>query len=240
MRTSSDAIWRDIREAASSNARDQQVVLQTGPGDTGEGDPLPRVSRSRRSKLARQDQRSASERRRALGEVPWHEERLLALLILVDQHARGDGRKLASIHRLYLRHTRSINNWDLVDVSAAQIVGSPLARGAKRGSARSRLLWDRRIAMIATYHYIRKGEFSDALAIAELLPGRRARLDSQSGRVDVEGNRKTRSSNRRTILRKHAHRMPRTMLPYAIEHFPESLPTQVLARRSGLKPEPNL
>lgn len=111
----------------------------------------------------------------------WHEERLLALLILTRQYPQADPQTRRRIYRLYLGHTRYINNWDLVDSSAEHIVGAHLYEGSRaslRRLARSRSLWERRIAMLATFYYIKKGEFEDALAVAELLPGGSARPDS--------------------------------------------------------------
>jgi 3-methyladenine DNA glycosylase AlkD len=157
---------------------------------------------------------------------PWHEERLLALLILVDQYARADEPARDAIHRAYLRNTTSINNWDLVDSSAAQIVGAHLEtrdRRLLRRLARSKSVWERRIAMIATYHYIRQGDFTDALAIAALL--RRDGHDlihKAAGWMLREIGKRDRRVEER-FLRKHAGTMPRTMLRYAIEKFPERL-----------------
>jgi 3-methyladenine DNA glycosylase AlkD len=160
----------------------------------------------------------------ALLRSPWHEARLLALVILVRQYERGDERQRAAIHRLYLRNRRFVNSWDLVDASAAQIVGAHLAsdRRLLRKLAASRSLWDRRIAMVATYHYIRQGEFDDAFAIARLLRDDRHDLVHKAvGWMLREiGKRDARAEMR--YLDKHAARMPRTMLRYAIERLPKA------------------
>jgi 3-methyladenine DNA glycosylase AlkD len=164
---------------------------------------------------------------------PWHEERLLALLILVRQFAAGDQRTRAAIYRLYLRHTRWINNWDLVDVSAAQIVGAHLesgSRGQLRRLARSSLVWERRIAMIATYRYIRNNDFRDALAIADLLvdDGHDLVQKAVGWMLREVAKRDRRAAER--FLRRHARTMPRTALRYAIERFPEPLRRRYLNR----------
>ncbi len=145
------------------------------------------------------------------------------MLILVRQYERGDDRDHAAIHRLYLRNRRFVNNWDLVDTSAAQIVGAHLtgSRRLLRDLAASPSLWDRRIAMVATYHYIRQREFADAFAIARLLLDDRHDLIHKAvgwmlreiGKRDMRAEMK--------FLDKHATRMPRTMLRYAIERFPK-------------------
>jgi 3-methyladenine DNA glycosylase AlkD len=164
---------------------------------------------------------------------PWHEERLLALLILVGQHVRGDDRTRQAIHQLYLRNTRSINNWDLVDSSAAQIVGAHLEtrdRRVLRRLARSKSVWERRIAMIATFHYIRQGDFADALAIAALLRHDEHDLIHKAvGWMLREIGKRNRAAEER-FLRTHARGMPRTMLRYAIERFPPTLRRTYMAR----------
>jgi 3-methyladenine DNA glycosylase AlkD len=163
---------------------------------------------------------------------PWHEERLLALFILVRQYARADMRTRQRVHELYLRNTKSINNWDLVDSSAAQIVGAHLQTGDRRvlrRLARSKSVWERWIAMIATHHYIREGDFKDALAIAALL--RRDEHDlihKAVGWMLREIGKRDRNAEER-FLRKHSRGMPRTMLRYAIEKFPQPLRRKYLS-----------
>ena len=155
---------------------------------------------------------------------------------MVGQYVRGNERTRHTIHQLYLRNTRSINNWDLVDSSAAQIVGAHLETGDRRvlrRLARSKSVWRRRIAMIATYHYIRQRDFKDALAIAALL--RRDEHDlihKAVGWMLREIGKRDRAAEER-FLRLHARRMPRTMLRYAIEKFPEPLRRKYMARRTS-------
>ena len=99
----------------------------------------------------------------------WHEERLVALLLLVEGYDRGDESRRTRIHRAYLANTRQINNWDLVDASAEYIVGSHLdARDIAllERLARSENLWERRIAIVSTFHFIKRNEFRPTLKIA--------------------------------------------------------------------------
>lgn len=164
---------------------------------------------------------------------PWHEERLLALLILVGQYVSADARMRQTIHQLYLRNTKSINNWDLVDTSAPQIVGAHLEmrdRRVLRRLARSTSLWERRIAMIATYHFIKQGDFRDALAVAELLLNDDHDLIHKAAgwMLREVGKRDRRAAER--FLRKHSRAMPRTMLRYAIEKFPQPLRRKYMQR----------
>jgi 3-methyladenine DNA glycosylase AlkD len=229
-------VRKSLRKVASpERAKINEWFFKTGPGEYGEGDRFLGVTVPALRKVAREYQDLPPKDIITILKSPWHEERLFALLMLVHQHARGDDHTRRFIHRIYLSNTRSINNWDLVDLSAAQIVGSHLERanrGVLKRLARSRSLWERRIAMIATYHYIKQGDFKDALAIAGLL------LDDTHDLIHKAVGwmlREVGKRNRRVeevFLRKHAHRMPRTMLRYAIEHFPEPLRQRYLARRT--------
>ena len=102
----------------------------------------------------------------------WHEERLLALLILTRQYAKADANVRDDIYECYMVNRARINNWDLVDCSAPQIVGAHLQSGGRRfvrELAKSSSLWDRRIAVLATFWFIKAGDFRDALAIARML-----------------------------------------------------------------------
>ena len=226
----------EIRKVASrERAKINGWFFKTGPGDYGEGDKFLGVAVPQLRALARQyDDLPLTDVARLL-ESAWHEERMLALLLLVRQYARADVRMRAVIHRLYLDHTAWINNWDLVDSSAAQIVGAHLEgreRRRLRRLAESRSLWERRIAMIATYHYIKAGEFDDALAIARLLLGDSHDLIHKAAGWMLREIGKRDQGVAETFLDQHAARMPRTMLRYAIERFPERLRRKYLAIRS--------
>ena len=228
------SVRRDIRKVARpARAESNTWFFKTGPGEYGEGDRFLGVTLPQLRALAREYRDMPLKCIVSLLRSPWHEERLLALFILVGQYARADARTRQTIHQLYLRNTRSINNWDLVDSSAAQIVGAHLKtrdRRVLRRLARSTSVWERRIAMIATYHYIRQGDFTDALAIAGLL--RRDEHDlihKAVGWMLREIGKRDRGAEER-FLRRHARTMPRTMLRYAIERFPERLRRTYMAR----------
>jgi 3-methyladenine DNA glycosylase AlkD len=229
---------RRVREALHALASPNRAAInkwffKTGPGEYGEGDRFLGVTVPALRKLTREYEDLPQSDVIALLTSPWHEERLLALLLLVRQYERADHRARGAIHRLYLRHTRSINSWDLVDCSAALIVGAHLegsSRRALQSLARSSSLWERRIAMIATYHYIKGGEFTDALAIAELLVDDEHDLIQKAvGWMLREIGKRNRGVEEQ-FLRKHAHRMPRTMLRYAIERFPKPLRLRYMRR----------
>ena len=228
------SVRRDIRKLARpERAEINKWFFKTGPGEYGAGDRFLGVTLPQLRALAREYRDMPLTHAVRLLQSPWHEERLLALLIMVAQYARGDARAREAIHQAYLRNTKSINNWDLVDSSAGQIVGAHLEtrnRRLLRRLARSKSLWERRIAMIATYSYIRKGDFTDAFAIAALL--RRDEHDlihKAVGWMLREIGKRDRAAEER-FLRKYSRTMPRTMLRYAIEKFPQPLRRKYMAR----------
>lgn len=228
------SVRRDIRKVASPDrAATHKWFFKTGPGEYGAGDRFLGATVPQLRTIARQYRDMPLKYVVTLLHSPWHEERLLALFILVGQYVRADARVRQTIHELYLRNTKSINNWDLVDASAAQIVGAHLEtrdRRVLRRLARSTSLWERRIAMIATYHFIKQGDFRDALAVAELLlKDDHDLIHKAAGWMLREvGKRDRRAAER--FLRKYSRAMPRTMLRYAIEKFPQPLRRKYMRR----------
>lgn len=199
--------------------------FKTGPGEYGEGDCFLGITVPALRELARaHDEVPLPEVARLL-RSPWHEARLLALLMLVRRFARGDARVRARVHSLYLRQTRYINNWDLVDLSAPAIVGGfeeCRDRMRLRALARSPSVWERRIAMLATQYAIRQRRFGPALDIATRLVGDPHDLIHKAvGWMLREIATRDRAAAE-AFLQRHAAAMPRTMLRYAIEHFPDA------------------
>jgi 3-methyladenine DNA glycosylase AlkD len=231
------SIRRQLRAAASPARRKvNEGYFKTGPGEYAEGDKFIGLSVPFLRTVAREHRDMPLTVTKALLRSPWHEERLLALIVLVRQYQKGDERTRAAIHTLYMRSTRYINNWDLVDVSAEHIVGSHLPRGKRAllvRLAKSKDLWERRVAMLSTFHYIRRKDFADALRIATLL------LDDDEDLIHKAVGWMLREIGNRdraveeAFLQKHAKRMPRTMLRYAIERFPQPLRRQYLVRGSS-------
>lgn len=208
------------------------TFFKTGPGQYGEGDKFLGLTVPQMRSLARKYRALDHDSALELLASPWHEERLVALLLFVDGYKHGDERKRQQIHRAYLSNTRWINNWDLVDLSAEQVVGShiePAKTGLLQKLARSKDLWERRIAIVATFHFIKRNEFRPTLRIATMLMG-----DSHDLIHKAVGwmLREVGKRDRRTLdafLKKHYSKMPRTMLRYAIERHPESLRRKYLA-----------
>jgi 3-methyladenine DNA glycosylase AlkD len=218
------AIRRELNDLADpETAVFLQRYFKTGSGQYGEGDRFLGIRVPRLRALARHCRDVPVRAALELLHSPWHEERLLALLLLVDRYGRGDSAERAEIHPAYLTNTRYINNWDLVDTSAEQIVGAHLDPDNLETLeilARSDSVWERRIAIIATFYWIRHNEFRPALQIAALLLSDSHDLIHKAvGWMLREIGKRDRATEEE-FLRAHYHHMPRTMLRYALEHFP--------------------
>jgi 3-methyladenine DNA glycosylase AlkD len=226
----SSATLADLRRellasADPAKAEGLQRFFKTGPGQYGEGDRFLGVRVPQLRRVARSYRTLDREFVLELLRSPWHEERLLALLILVEQYRRGADEERDAIYRLYLSHTLHINSWDLVDSSAEHIVGAhldPARLDVLERLARSASLWERRIAIIATLHWIKQGIFEPALHLAELLLHDRHDLIHKAvGWMLREVGERDRPRED-AFLRRHYRTMPRVMLRYALEHYPEA------------------
>ena len=220
------AARKKLRSLASSTHADALArFFQTGPGGYGEGDKFLGLRMPQVRQIAREYRDLARGDVGKLLKSPWHEERMLALVILADQFRRGTERQRESIYRFYLRHTRWINNWDLVDASAHKIVGAYLLGRSTEPLdelARSESLWERRIAIVATAHFIGHDQFGPTLKIArKLLRDEQDLIHKAVGWMLREVGKRDRSCEE-DFLRRHYRRMPRIMLRYAIEHFPKT------------------
>ena len=219
-------VKRNLRELADADiAEHSQRFFKTGKGDYGEGDRflglrVPVI----RAQVKKYKRISLDEICKLL-KSHYHEERLCAVFMLVDQFARGDEAAQNAIYQRYLQGVEYINNWDLVDSSAHKIVGPWLETRSRKPLyklAESKDLWERRIAMMSTYHFIRRNDFDEALTIAEKLLGDNHDLIHKAvGWMLREiGNRDKQCEIR--FLKTHYQSMPRTMLRYAIEKFPNT------------------
>jgi 3-methyladenine DNA glycosylase AlkD len=233
--STAEKIRQDLKELADeSKARVLQRYFKTGPGQYGEGDVFLGVSVPQSRKIAKLHFHSAS-----LSDVEElmrsriHEERLVALLVLVHKYEAGE----KGIARFYLDHLRHVNNWDLVDLSAPNILGAHLAgksRSLLYRLAKSANIWEKRVAIVATYYFIRRDEFEDTLRIAELLISDRVQHDliqKAAGWMLREVGKRNRDALL-SFLDAHFSEMPRTMLRYAIEKLPVRNRNFFLARES--------
>jgi 3-methyladenine DNA glycosylase AlkD len=211
------------KHAIPGNVAILQRFFKTGPGEYGEGDRFIGVKVPGIRSVCRECGDATENVVLQLLRSTVHEERLLALLMMVDRFQRGDEPARRRIYQTYLAHTSFINNWDLVDASAAHIVGrwlSPRSRAPLTRLARSSSVWERRIAMVATYAFIRDGEFTDAFRIADLLMQDDHDLIHKAvGWMLREAGKRDAAALRRFLASRY-RTMPRTALRYAIERFP--------------------
>lgn len=210
------------RQADAGNARNLQRYFKTGPGDYGEGDRFIGVVVPKVRRIAQTYREADFATLRALIRSPIHEERLLALIILTLQAKKADPQRLAGLVRFYLQHLKHINNWDLVDVSARDVLGPHYLDRDKKPLYRllaSRRLWDRRVAVLTTSHFIRMGRYTDTLGMArQLLKDPEDLMHKASGWMLREVGKRDPAALH-AFLKKYRLKMPRTMLRYAIERF---------------------
>jgi 3-methyladenine DNA glycosylase AlkD len=220
------AISRKLRSRANpASVAILQSFFKTGPGQYGEGDRFIGAKVPVIRAVCRECRDAPLAEIQKLLRSPIHEERVLALLMFVDAFEAGDEPAQRRIYDLYLANTAFINNWDLVDCSAGQIVGgwlqgrstAPLTR-----LARSKSLWERRIAIIATFDGIRRGDFDDTFRIADLLLHDDHDLIHKAVGWLLREVGKRDGAAERAFLKGRYKTMPRTMLRYAIERFPEA------------------
>lgn len=225
-------IRRSFRDLSDPRrAQHAQRFFRTGPGEYGEGDvflgiTVPQIRKT--VKLCRDLPRTDILQ---LLQSRYHEERLLAALILVEHFKKATPQGKKSVYTLYMKYKKYINNWDLVDLSAPNIVGNYLLekdRSALYRLAVSKNLWYRRMSILATLTFIKHRQFADTLAIADLmLEDREDLIHKAVGWMLREvGNRDLAVEENYLITR--YHRMPRTMLRYAIEKFVENRRQQFL------------
>lgn len=216
-----DTLQKRLRHLAD---REKAEVLRrffkTGPGEYAEGDVFIGLTVPQLRRLAGEYLHIRRVQLERLITSPVHEERMLALLVLLGRYRKGGEEERKQIHAFYLDHRRFVNNWDLVDLSAPQIVGDYLLNRNKKllyRLAGSASLWERRIAVVATFAFIKEGRFSDTLAIAErLLSDKEDLIHKAVGWMLREVGKRDPDAEEH-FLRAHYRNMPRTMLRYAIE-----------------------
>ncbi|MFA5030069.1 MAG: DNA alkylation repair protein [Patescibacteria group bacterium] len=215
-------------------AQNLQRFFKTGKGDYGEGDIFLGIKVPLQRKVAREFLSLSVSEVEKLLKSPIHEHRLTALLIWTYQFPHVDEDIQKKIYSSYMRNTKYINNWDLVDVTAPQIVGAyllPRSRESLYTFARSKNLWKKRIAIISTFTFIRDKDFNDSLKIAHILLGDTHDLIHKAvgWMLREVGNRNRKLEME--FLNQYAASMSRTMLRYAIEKFPKPLQYMYLKRR---------
>jgi len=216
------------RLKALANAKDAKNLswyFKTGPGDYGEGDVFIGIRVPVIRKLVKEFKEVDEKTILNLLASPIHEARMLALFILVWQFETATAGDRERIYRLYLAHAGRINNWDLVDLSAPAIVGGYLLGRSHRPLfrlAKSKILWERRIAILATFAFIRCNDYADSLLIADLLLHDPHDLIHKAVGWMLREVGKRDQATLESFLALRCREMPRTMLRYAIERFPEA------------------
>ena len=211
-----------------SNKKHAEAMLwffKTGKGEYGEGDIFAGIKVPVQRKIAKEFLNLSFTELKELLKSKVHEERLIALLILVEKYEKVEEKEKNKIFRFYIDNRKGINNWDLVDLSAPKIIGHYLLNKDKKllyDFAKSENLWDRRIAILATYSFIKSGNFDDALRISDLLLNDKHDLIHKAVGWMLREVGKNNLAVEEIFLQPRYNKMPRTMLRYAIEKFPET------------------
>lgn len=208
-----------------------QRFFKTGKGEYGEGDIFYGIKVPVTRKIAKKYNDLSFTDLKILLSSKVHEERLAAGLIMVEKFNKADEEQKQKIFNFYLNNRKGINNWDLVDLTAPKIVGNYLMERAKNilfELAQSENIWDRRISIISTLTFIKKNRFDETLKIAQLLLNDKHDLIHKAVGWMLREIGKVNKEVEMEFLMKYYKRMPRTMLRYAIERFPEKKRKQFL------------
>ncbi len=218
-------------KANSKKTKILQKFFKTGPGEYGEGDVFLGVVVPDIREITKKYGDLKLKDTVKLLHSKFHEERLAALFIMVNKFRNGEKKEKAIIYKTYLENTKYINNWDLVDLSAEKIVGEYLFNKPKAvlyKLAKSKSVWEKRIAIMATFNFIKNKKYEETLKIAKIL------LNDNHGLIHKAVGLMLREIGKRDLkiekefLGRYYTRMPRTMLRYAIEKFPEEKRKQYL------------
>jgi 3-methyladenine DNA glycosylase AlkD len=216
---------KELKEVADKEqAVNLQRFFKTGKGEYGEGDIFYGIKVPVQRTIAKKHRDISLPELQELLNSPIHEERLVSLFILVDQYTEGDDKTKENIYKFYLKNTKKINNWDLVDLSAPKIVGAHLLNNDKEilfKLAKSSNLWEKRISILSTMFFIKNLQFETTFSLAEILLNDKHDLIHKAvgWMLREVGNKNINEEEK--FLKKHYKKMPRTMLRYAIEKFPE-------------------
>jgi 3-methyladenine DNA glycosylase AlkD len=209
----------------SQKAEFLQRFFKTGPGEYGEGDLFLGIRVPELRKIAKENLNISLMEVEKLLKSSIHEERLLSILMLVLKYTKGTEPEKKFIYGLYLKNTRFINSWDLVDCSAGHIIGAFLFNKSRKPLyrlAESSFLWKRRISIISTFHFIKHNEFYDTFRLSEILLSDKEDLIHKAVGWMLREVGKRDPASEEKFLKEYYKKMPRTMLRYSIEKFPEA------------------
>ncbi|GAB4027015.1 DNA alkylation repair protein [Spirosoma gilvum] len=222
-----DNTYTTVKNAIVVQAQPERAVLvarffKTAPGQYGEGDQFLGLSMPQQHTIAKQFKALSADETELLIRDPYHECRMIGLLIWVYQLKKAGPIQRADILERYLTNRKYINNWDLVDVTCPHIVGQQLLQGDRSilfDLTQEDHLWSQRIAIVSTFAFIRKGQFGDTFAIAEiLLPHKHDLIHKAVGWMLREVGKRNVDALEE-FLHDHIRQIPRTALRYAIERF---------------------
>lgn len=214
-------IQKELRRYAKKDkVKIYQSFFKTGKGEYGEGDIFIGVTVPNTRLVARKFKDINTSQAKALLKSKIHEERLCAILILVEKFKDNE----KEVVDFYLNNIKYVNNWDLVDLSADKILGKYLLNKNRKiiyKLVKSEDLWEKRISILTTFAFIKNNEYKDTLKIAELLLNDKHDLIHKAVGWMLREVGKRNLTEEERFLRKHYKKMPRTMLRYAIEGFQE-------------------
>jgi 3-methyladenine DNA glycosylase AlkD len=207
-------------------ARHLSRFFKTGKGEYGEGDIFIGIKMPIQREIAKKYTILSLKDIQILLDSKIHEYRMIALIILINKYkkAKNDNLRKREIYEFYIKNTRNINNWDLVDVTCHHIIGDFCLKegsGILRDFAKSNNLWERRISIVSTYPLIKKRNFGETLAISDIL------INDEHDLIHKAVGWMLREIGKKNIevleifLKSRYKNMPRTMLRYSIEKFPE-------------------
>lgn len=219
------SIKKELRAVASpTKAQILSRFFKTGKGEYGEGDKFLGIVVPQQRLIAKKYVDLPLTEVEKLLYSKYHEERLTALLILTYKYPKTSPEERSKIYDFYIKHSKQINNWDLVDVTAPNIVGAWLFDKDRKilfDFAKSDNLWQRRIAIISTFYFIRRGDCVDTLKLAKILLNDKHDLIHKAvGWMLREIGKNCGTKILTDFLDEHKSKMPRTMLRYAIEKLP--------------------
>lgn len=200
-----------------------QRFFKTGKGEYAEGDIFAGLTVPTSRKIARQFKSLSYNDLSKLIKSKIHEERLIALFIIVSKMKKANEKEKEKIYKFYVKNLKYVNNWDLVDLSSEKIIGEYLLDKDKKllFELAKGDLWERRIGVMSTFNFIKKNDYKTTLRLCKLLiKDREDLIHKATGWMLREiGNRDLKIEE--NFLKQHYKKMPRTMLRYAIEKFPE-------------------
>lgn len=227
-------VQQELKKISSTKkAKASQWFFKTGPGQYGENDIFIGVTVPEQRQIAKKYKALPLKEVEKLLQSPVHEHRLTALFIMILQYQKASDPAKQALVKLYIKNIRHINNWDLVDTSAPKILGDYMLHTPRTQLytwAKSKNIWERRIAILTTQAFIRNHDFTDTLAIAELLLNDTHDLIHKAvGWMLREVGNKDQVVEE-NFLKKYYTTMPRTMLRYAIEKFPPIIRQRYLVK----------